>query len=428
MQSELQQYAYIKPSQLRVGLYVHLDMLWIAHPFSLSSFKIEQLDQVKDIQRLGLTQIRCNMNKSEGPLSPPLSDPQSIIKQKKSSGAKREQLSCFTKRELIASVNDFSETFREAKKIFLAAVEQCRALFEMMVQEPSKVPKALEQLIDSIADSILMDMQVASHILLCHNEKNAWAQHSVRVAILSMILARHMALSESSLKWIGAGALFHDVGYNELPVCIREKKEPLTIVEQEVMRQHCKRGVDICNKLGLPFEAILIVWQHHERFDGSGYPEGLRAGHMSPLAAIVALVDAYDELCHPPYHHASYTFHDAFASIYAYHSDQFDKKVLTALMHCVSIYPPKTVVLLSNGMYALVVLNDCRSNLSPIVLVRDVDIMDSSAILLDLAKEPSLRIMRAMHVKELSHETIHFFSEKWYELFGAQLDAHFNFT
>ncbi|HXM69911.1 MAG TPA: HD-GYP domain-containing protein, partial [Thermoanaerobaculia bacterium] len=121
--------------------------------------------------------------------------------------------------------------------------------------------------------------------------------HSFRVALYAMALARSLGLSPEELKAIEWGALLHDVGKMAVPDGVLRKPGPLTANEWHIMKQHPTWGFDMLAEVSfLQPAAIEIVYSHHERWDGQGYPRGL-GGEQIPLAArVFAVVDTYDAI------------------------------------------------------------------------------------------------------------------------------------
>ena len=95
---------------------------------------------------------------------------------------------------------------------------------------------------------------------------------------------------------------------------------------------------------------MLIVQQHHELFDGSGYPQKLKGDAIHPLARIVAIANYYDELCNPSNLADAQTPHEALATMFAKLRTRFDSRLLQIFVRCLGGYPPGTVVQLSNGV------------------------------------------------------------------------------
>ena len=413
---------FVKPDQLCVGLFVHLDLNWTQHPFSFSSFKIEKPEQIAIIQKLNLEKIRYSPQKSdcfpvemkappvtaaeplrqEAPaptLTPPLTPPTA-----------QEKQTYQGKLQLIDRMALQAEKIIACEREFVAQLRALKTLWQNLFANPVGVAEQATKMVDGIAGSAMMESDVAIHLVIDHKAGTDIYSHAMNVTVLSMLLAKEMGRTEQEIRLIGLGALFHDVGCSDLPRKIKEKAEPLTANETEILHQHCKKGVDICNKMQLPYESLLIVWQHHERIDGTGYPEKLKDKQLSPLANIVAVADAFDELCNPLNMTKAHTAHESLSIIYAQQRNSFDGKALTALVHCMGVYPPGTIVLLSNGFVGMVVAVNSKRPLKPTVLVYDAANSKNQPIVIDIEAEVGLSITKTVSPNQLSPEIFEYFS------------------
>ena len=160
--------------------------------------------------------------------------------------------------------------------------------------------------------------------------------------------------------------------------------------EQSLLQQHCAYGVEAGRKMELPNEALLVIAQHHEHMDGSGYPEGLQDSEFYLLARIVAIANTYDNLCNPMKSSSALTSHQALSVMYAQHRARFDAASLAAFVRCMGIYPPGTVVVLSNESVGMVVSVNSSKPLKPTVLIYDPKVPRDKAILVELESEPDV--------------------------------------
>jgi putative nucleotidyltransferase with HDIG domain len=122
------------------------------------------------------------------------------------------------------------------------------------------------------------------------------AGHSQRVRRVSLAIGRELALPAKRLGALGTAALFHDVGKIGMPDSILTKPEPLTPAEAAVMREHAPRGAEIVSRISSLQDSVPAIRHHHERWDGLGYPDGLRDDAIPLEAAIVGLADAWDAM------------------------------------------------------------------------------------------------------------------------------------
>jgi putative nucleotidyltransferase with HDIG domain len=141
------------------------------------------------------------------------------------------------------------------------------------------------------------------------------AGHQRRVAALATAIAREMGHPESFVAGVEKAALVHDLGKIEVPAELLSRPGRLSPFEFRLVQVHAEAGFRILSKIHLPWPLAEIVYQHHERLDGSGYPRGLKGEEILPEARIIAVADVVEAICsHRPYRPAR-SLEDALATI-----------------------------------------------------------------------------------------------------------------
>jgi HD-GYP domain-containing protein (c-di-GMP phosphodiesterase class II) len=180
--------------------------------------------------------------------------------------------------------------------------------------------------------------------------------HSVSVCILSIMTGISLGYDELRLRDLGVGALLHDIGKIMLDPDLLNKSDRLTTKELEETRKHSQLGFDILRKNpDISLLAAHCAFQHHERYDGSGYPRGLSGGEIHEFAQIVALADAYDALTSDVSYRAAVPVYEALAIIANETESYFNPEVVNNFTGNIAIYPIGTVVRLSNNEIGVVV-------------------------------------------------------------------------
>ena len=199
-------------------------------------------------------------------------------------------------------------------------------------------------------------------------------------------------------------ALAHDGGKAEIPPAILQNATRKKF-EEDFYRQHVQFSVQFAKLAGVfSPEALAIIADHHECIDGSGWPMGKK--ELSRAARILALVNRYDRLCTPeaPGREALMPS-EALATLFRVHAGKYDKGLLSTLIKLLGVYPPGTVVQLSDGSLALVV-SPGASSLQPRVVIYSPECPRDDAPTLDLAEEPSLKIAEAIRPSTLPPEVL----------------------
>lgn len=182
-------------------------------------------------------------------------------------------------------------------------------------------------------------------------------KHSVDVATMAMIVAKHMKFTSKEIYDIGVAGLLHDVGKSKIPENVINKPARLTEEEFEIMKQHSVFGYRILKeKGGLSDDILMGVLQHHEKINGTGYPMQVMDRHICRYAKILSVVDIYDALVTERPYKKAFSQRDAVELIMSM-TDELDIDAVKSFMSSVILYPVGTVVQLSNGERARVVSN-----------------------------------------------------------------------
>jgi putative nucleotidyltransferase with HDIG domain len=172
---------------------------------------------------------------------------------------------------------------------------------ETLVDERSK---ALNQALRNLSDLHGATLETLAKALDLRDQ--ATSGHSQRVADMTVGIAKNLGINGAQLVQIEHGALLHDIGKLRIPDSILWKPSELTPEEWEIMRRHPEYGYEFVRKIGFLQGAADIILSHHERFDGTGYPRGLKGNEISLGARIFSMVDAVDAIvCDRPYHRGS---------------------------------------------------------------------------------------------------------------------------
>ncbi|MEN6586315.1 MAG: HD domain-containing phosphohydrolase [Sulfuricella sp.] len=396
--------------RLRPGIYVHLELKWMDHPFSFNSFKIRDQKQLDTLLSLGLRDVIYVPEKSDvdplpleehpAPMAEPFPMPEV------------DQLALAEKKRRIERVSKEREAIQRCEKKFVGVISSVKNLMRNLLARPEVSIQVADVLIKEMVESLLADRNIAVHLM---NDKIAGEDvyyHSLNVAVLAMMLGREAGLPAEEVSLLGMGALFHDVGKSRIPDKILLKAEPLNHAERALYRLHCHMGEEIAKQLGLAPRAIDIIAQHHETMNGKGYPQGLQGSKISRLARIVAIVNAYDNYCNRIDPNDSLTPHEALAHMYSRERELYDTRLLKLFIKCMGVYPPGSIVQLSNEAVGMVVSINARQALSPSVLIFDPTVPKEEAIIYDLTEDPDIKIVESIRPNLLLREIYDYLSPR----------------
>lgn len=410
--SHQEESALIDVTQLKVGLYISLDLGWLDHPFLSNTFKISDEGQIKTIQRLGLKQVRYYPAKSSTRLQEPAGQSESPTEEAPPQPTAEEQAAMAAKRLRVERLRQHRQSVLKCEKMLLESVNTIRFINQTLFSQPKECVASAVALIGRMADSLLTEKDVAIYAM---NDKVAGEDvyhHSLNVSILAMILAKEMAMQREDILLVGMGSLFHDIGKARIPENLLRKTQPLTKPEQNFFAQHPAYGEEIGRGLGLASTVIDIIRHHHEYMDGSGYPDRLAKDAISKPTRLVAVVNTFDNLCNQVNPLNSLTPYEAISSMFAKQRHLFDAEILKSFIHTMGVYPPGTVVRLSNEMWAIVTSVNTNKPLKPTVVVYDAAVPKEEAMLIDLEHEPALSISKTLRPAQLPPEVFDYLNPR----------------
>lgn len=251
--------------------------------------------------------------------------------------------------------------------------------------------------IKTFVDMVTLDFDVLPLVVSMQRTQDEYLfDHCVNVAMISMAIGAQLGLNHDQLMEVGLGGLLQDVGMLRVPGNIRLAPRALTADERVEIDRHPLHTLEMLERIpGLPPSVRVIGYQVHERGDGSGYPRGCRGGRIHPLASIVAVADSFAAMTRPrPHRQALMPYEAARKILLEGNANRFDVTVVRAFLDTLSLFPIGSVVELHNNMFAKVLRANADQHTCPIVELLDRDGRTTGEII-DLAKEPSLTIVRA---------------------------------
>lgn len=391
----------ITVDRIQPGLHIRLPVKWKEHPFLLNSFKVKTQEQIRIIRHLGIKHVYVNVNQSDvAPL--PVSEEQTAIDQAANDAldAKAEQL-WNEKQQRIEKMSCYRRRVIDCEKEFERSLARMRAVMTKIRNRPEQAVDEAALLVDDIVERLLSDDHVTLHLMNGKSEFEDIYFHSLNVAVLSMLIGKAKKLDAKTIKDLSFAALFHDMGKIKIPTAILRKTTPLTEPEVNYLKLHTKYGLDMAANIDcFPEITKTVIANHHEHNDGSGYPAGLKEGDIDQLTQIVAVANAYDNLCHNTVVSDQKIPYVALSHLYKNCKHLYNHDNLSILIKFMGVYPPGTVVQLSNNMIGLVISVNSSNILYPNVLIYDPAVPRTQAPIIDLA-EKDIKIVSAILPQKL---------------------------
>lgn len=244
---------------------------------------------------------------------------------------------------------------------------------EVMVEDVKKIFKELEKgklrLLSAVADnmkktvydiinSIIDSDGVVGNIVDLKNHDEYTFRHSVNVTVISIVLGKALGFGRDKLMNLGMSALFHDVGKTKVPLEILNKPGRLTPEEFDEIKKHSRYGCDFVKAhLYLPAIVHVSVLEHHEKYNGEGYPDGISGNTITKFARIIAVADVYDAVTSKRPYSEPMEPADAYDLIVSSSSTHFDPDIVRVFSRTIAPYPVGSVVTLSDGRMGIVTEN-----------------------------------------------------------------------
>jgi HD-GYP domain-containing protein (c-di-GMP phosphodiesterase class II) len=388
--------AFVEGKSLRIGMFVELDVGWLAHPFPVGSFKISTPKQIETIRGLGLERVRINRSKSDpdpeelaAAAAKAAPDPASI---ERAQALQREAQLRQQRAELLASQQ---RSLIVCERRFGDAVRQYKKMLETIPTQPKAAAEHCHTLVSTFVGDMLGDGDSAIR-LLSEGAGDKSSMHPVNVTVVSLLLGKAMGLSQPELIDLGMAAFLHDVGKAQLPDRVRWLEENFSTAEYKLYQEHVAKGVQVAKAMELSKGALLAIAQHHELADGSGFPTRAKGESMTVAARILALVNRYDNLCNPSRPAAAMTPHESLSLIFSQLKTRFDTAALSAFIRMMGVYPPGSVVQLIDERYGMVVSVNSSRPLKPRIIVHEAGVSKHEALILDLEQAPNIGIRRSL--------------------------------
>ncbi|WP_333005676.1 HD-GYP domain-containing protein [Vibrio coralliilyticus] len=386
----------ITVDRLQPGLHIRLPVKWNEHPFLFNSFKIKDEEQIRLIRHLGIKHVFMNPNQSDTQPLPPSTE----TEKKDDTSAEGIDLEAQKlwkeKQDRIEKLSAYRRRVINCEKEFERSLSRMRAVMNKIRNRPEQAVDEAAQLVDDIVDKLLSDDHVTLHLMNGKSEFEDIYFHCLNVSVIAMMIAQAKKLEAQKIKEVAFAALFHDMGKVKVPSAIVRKQTPLSEPEKNYLKLHTKYGLDIANNMeSFPESARTVIAQHHELNDGSGYPEGLKGEQIDELTQIISVANAYDNLCHSNVPSEQKIPYVALSHLYKNCKNLYNNENLNILIKFMGIYPPGTVVQLSNDMVGLVISVNARNILFPNVLIYDPSVPRTQAPIIDLA-EKEIKIVNAI--------------------------------
>lgn len=408
----------VATADLDVGMYVSgLDRPWLDTPFATQGFFIQSVQEIEQLRKYckyvlvdRRRSIEPNIYRNRGPQQinhiqsrEPSANDGAAPRQRKRLPADK----IFAGRSIKPYQDDsgWEDEAPRAQRAVDLLIGDIDEIFADVEQGQKLNIVRLRKSVEPVVDSITRNPDACLWVARLKQHDQYTYKHSLGAAIWSVSLGRQIGLQRHDLRSLAMGCMLMDVGKLCIDSDLLQAERELSVEEMAEVASHVGHGVEIVQQSGILNRDVLdIVGHHHERFDGSGYPSGLRHNEIPPFARIAGIVDTYDAMTSHRSYATAVSPSDAIKLLYRARDEEFQAELVEAFIQAIGIYPAGTLVELSSGEVGVVVAEYRTRRLRPkVMILLDADKRHlRKSKLVDLQQEmdptgqPSLTISRSL--------------------------------
>lgn len=286
----------------------------------------------------------------------------------------------------------------------IKAIQTVRAAFDKFKTTRRMDAKAFRDVASAIVDELIQNPAAILHLTDIRTHDDYTFGHSVNVGVLAVLTGMDLGYNRTKLQELALGCLLHDLGKMSVPLAILNKPGMFDEQEMNIIKTHAEAGFDVLRKNpGVPLLSAHIAYQHHERFNGTGYPRGLKGQEIHEYSRIAAVADVYDALTSDRPYRKGMLPHEAYEIMIASSGQFFEAGILQSFFEHIALYPMGTVVILNSGETGVVI--ECAKCLPLCPVVRVLLDQHGMAVAegrhCDLGMETELMIAKVLDETEV---------------------------
>lgn len=358
----------IAPEEAQIGMFVEgFEGSWLDHPFWRRRFRIETPRQLDDVRRSAVTAIL--VKETPDPAPPAAATPRAATPVPPNFAVRRERPAA---RRTAPDAQDapvpVAQEFARAGRIVGRSKAAVGRMFADVRLGKTIRAANLVPLVDDITASIERNPDAFVSIARLKSRHEYTYMHSVAVCALMINLARRLRLGETAVREAGLAGLLHDIGKAAMPVTILDKPGRLDDAEFATIKSHPVRGYELLKESrGVPGSALDVCLRHHERVDGTGYPDGLDGRRLTLFAKMGAICDVYDAITSARAYKDAWNPNSATARMRSW-TGHFDEELLDLFIKSIGVYPVGALVALKDETIGIVAATNRADPTRPLVL------------------------------------------------------------
>jgi HD-GYP domain-containing protein (c-di-GMP phosphodiesterase class II) len=352
--------------QLRTGMHVSdFNAGWLDHPFVLNSMKIDTDEQIAKVLASGVKELFIDTDRGLDVGDAPSREEAAAVTERQLERVAESGKLAAPERQvsLAEEMSRAKNTFTDATKIIRGVMDDVRLGRQIELG-------ASKAIVEKITSSVVRNSNAMMTMRRMKSMDDYTFLHSVSVCTMLTTFARAVDMDVATIHDVALGALLHDVGKMRVNLALLNKPSKLSDEEFMHMKSHVVLGSDLLRQMsGVPKMAFEPLELHHERFDGSGYPNGLVGMEISQVGRMSAIVDVYDAITSDRCYHSPLSPADAIRKLFEWSKFHFDPALVQLFVKSVGIYPIGTLVRLESGRLGIVIEQRESNLLTPVVRV-----------------------------------------------------------
>ena len=340
---------------LALGMFVsRLDRSWIETPFPLQGFYIRSHEEILALRKY-CREVYIDVQRSDRNVIEPLAGHGTALKR--------------SKLPIYPTLVAMPEEVRSGEIVFDDLRRRVVELFTEMRHGRIDHLQGASEVASRMVDSVIRNPDAMVWLARMRDRDGYSYAHAIRSSLWAIVFGRHLGLSKTALDSLALSVLLMDVGKVRLSASLLQKPR-LEAGERALIEAHVQHSLDILGSLSfMNADMLKVVAQHHERFDGSGYPGGLAGAAICPMAKIAGIVDTYDAMTSPRQHSLALTSVEVVSRLYELRNKAFQARLVDEFIQAIGVYPTGTLVRLSSGEVGIVTEQNPARRLRPNLLL-----------------------------------------------------------